>query len=574
MKKINKYLWLFIASVLVGAIFSACKDDEDLAKADALFRPIINTDDDVVLGLTPENVPYVTVEWDKFKDANQYEVSLKSTDGKDDRVVVVDTNFVRFDNLQYDTDYNIGVKSMNSVTGLQSKAYNFTVTTADFPTNLSNISTSDVIDTQVRVKWMPSVVYDSLAILKDSDGSFVKGVTVTEEDNAAHSKIVTGLDPKTSYRVLAYIGNFYQGKKRFTTTAAESYDGVVFDLRDMDAKESLKWINSDNIDSLVRENPDQNINIVLQGGMNYRLETVKLPSTKGTIKFVTGLSLQGNAIWNVTGNFDLPADVDIAGVTFEKIEFTDDESKPRSSGNFGGTYLFNPQSNARMGTLTIKSCVVRYKRGVLRIRSTNVVDNVVIDDCIFEYIGGYGITNVDNGDAAIHNIKVSNSTFANCVRMFVNTKNKSAGCTQSVDIRNCTFVYFSQPSRGIIELQDDEIPGGITMKNCLFGPAGELYNKGDVGEGATGIKGWTGAVAPTASDIYYTSDFVKRMNAEGTDVDNYIEGTVLSTDVTGTFLKPNPGVDAEGNPTLDPGDYTLISDEANKVKAGDPRWLK
>ena len=57
MKKINKYLWLFIASVLVGAVFSACKDDEDLAKADALFRPIINTDDDVVLGLTPDNVP-------------------------------------------------------------------------------------------------------------------------------------------------------------------------------------------------------------------------------------------------------------------------------------------------------------------------------------------------------------------------------------------------------------------------------------------------------------------------------------------------------------------------------------
>jgi len=59
----------------------------------------------------------------------------------------------------------------------------------------------------------------------------------------------------------------------------------------------------------------------------------------------------------VTGNFDLPADVDIAGVTFEKIEFTDDESKPRSSGNFGGTYLFNPQSNAHLGTLTIQSCV-------------------------------------------------------------------------------------------------------------------------------------------------------------------------------------------------------------------------
>jgi len=574
MKKVNKYLWLFIASVLVGGVFSACSDDEDLAKADALFRPIINTDEDVVIGLTSENVPYVTVSWDKFKDANQYEVTLRSTDGLDERVVSVDTNYVRFDNLKYDTDYNIGVKSRNTVTGLQSKDYTFSITSADFPTSLYNISTSDIIDTQVRVKWSNGVVYDSLQIVKDSDGSYVKSVVLSEDDKAACSKIVTGLEPKTAYRVLAYSNDNYQGKKRFTTVAAESYDGVVVDLRGLSESESLKWINTDNIDSLVRENPDQNINIVLQGGMNYRLETVKLPSTKGTIKFVTGLSLSGKAIWNVTGNFDLPSGVDIAGVTFEKIDFTDDESKPRSSGNFGGTYLFNPQSDAKMHTLTLQSCEVRYKRGVLRIRSTNEVDNVIIDDCIFEYIGGYGITNVDNGDASIHNIKVSNSTFANCVRMFVNTKNKSGGCTQSVDIQNCTFVYFSQPSRGIIELQDDDIPGGITMKNCLFGPAGELYTKGDVGEGATGIKGWTGAVAPSASDIYYTSDFVKRMKADGTDVDNYIEGTVLSTDVTGTFLNPQPGVDAEGNATLDPSDFTLISDEANKAKAGDPRWLK
>ena len=574
MKKFNQYLWLLIASVLVGGVFSACSDDEDLTKADALFRPIINTDDDVVLGLTSENVPYVTVTWDKFKDANQYEVSLRSTDGLDERVVSVDTNYVRFDNLKYDTDYNIGVKSKNTQTGLQSKEYTFSVTTADFPTSLYNISSSDIIDTQVRVRWNNEVHYDSLQIVKDSDGSYVTSVAVTEADNAAGSKIVTGLDPKTAYRVLAYANDNYQGKKRFTTTAAENYDGVVVDLRGLSESESLKWINSDNIDSLVNTYPDQDINIVLQGGMNYRLETVKLPSTKGTIKFVTGLSLQGKAIWNVTGNFDLPAGVDIAGVTFEKIDFTDDESKPRSSSNYGGTYLFNPQTDAKMHTLTIQSCEVRYKRGVLRIRSTNEVDNVIIDDCIFEYIGGYGITNVDDANASIHNIKVTNSTFTNCNRMFVNTKNKDGDCTRSVVIQNCTFCYFSAANRGIIELQDNEISGGITMKNCLFGPAGELYTKADVGEGATGIKGWTGAVAPDASDIYYTSDFVKRMKADGADVDNYIDGTVLSTDVLGTFLNPQPGVDAEGNATLDLGNFTLISDEANKVKAGDPRWLK
>jgi hypothetical protein len=43
----------------------------------------------------------------------------------------------------------------------------------------------------------------------------------------------------------------------------------------------------------------------------------------------------------------------------------------------------------------------------MRIRGTNVVESFIADDCIFEYIGGYGITNVDNNGAAIKNIKVT-----------------------------------------------------------------------------------------------------------------------------------------------------------------------
>jgi len=298
----------------------------------------------------------------------------------------------------------------------------------------------------------------------------------------------------------------------------------------------------------------------MQGGMDYRLETVKLPSTKGSIKFVTGLSLKGYAVWHVTGNFDLANGVDLGGIYFEKIDFTDDETKLKTSSNYGGTYLFNQNSDAKIGTVSLKSCNVRYKRGVLRIRSTNVVENFIADDCVFEYIGGYGITNVDNNGACIKNIKVTNSTFANCVRLFVNTKSKDIECG-TAEIDHCTFVYFSGSSRGLIELQEKTWSGGITIKNSIYGSAGEVHTKPQ-----EGIKGWTGTVVPTTDNVFFSSDLVWAMKDDGTP-NNAFEGTTLSSDTKGTFKDPNP----EGE--LMPGDYTLINSDAIKAKVGDPRWL-
>ena len=566
MKKIIKSIWLFAAVTMgLGTTLVSCGDDDNLTTADALFRPIISEDDNIEVGLDENNVPYIVVTWDNYTDANQYTVKVESVDGTDSKEIKTDKTTCRFDNLQYDKEYFVKISSANTNTGLTSKEYSVTTTTLDFPTNLITPASTDIIDIAARIKWKDGNSYDMLKIIKEDNDSLVAEITLTEEDNASLEKIVTGLQPKTTYKVEAYKDGKYQGKKRVTTVAAENYKGVVIDLRDMDAKESLKWISTENLDSIVQLNPDQDIVFVLQGGMHYRLQTVKLPSTTGTLKFVTGLTLHGNAVWNVTGNFDLDKDVNLGGVAFEKIEFTDDESKPKTGSNYGGTYLFNPQSNAVMGTVSLKSCTVRYKRGILRIRSTNVVENFIADDCIFEYIGGYGITNVDNNGAAIRNIKVSNCTFANCVRLFVNTKSKDDSA-KKVEIENCTFVYMAGVSRGLIELQENEIPGGISIKNCIYGSAGEIHTEPQPAEGEGGIKGWTGAVVPKVENCYFTSDLIWRMKEDGS-LENPFDGTTLSTDTRHTFANPNP----EGE--LMPGNYTLINAEAIKAKVGDPRWL-
>lgn len=561
MRKIFKTMLLFAAVTTGMGTIASCSDDDNLTTADALFRPVINADDNVEMGLDANKVPYMTVKWDNYSSANQYTVKVVPTDASIAAKEITTSELTcTFNDLEYDKEYFVYISSANTNNGLSSKEYSITATTPDFPTSLITPANTDIIDIQARISWPQSVSYDKLVIKHDSDDAIVGEVVVTDADNAQGEKIIGGLEPKTTYKVEAWKNGSYQGKKRITTTASESYSGNVVDLRNLDEKESLKWVSTDHMDSLVNEYPDQDITIVMQGGMDYRLETVKLPSTKGSIKFVTGLSLKGYAVWHVTGNFDLPNGVDLGGIYFEKIDFTDDETKLKTSSNYGGTYLFNQNSDAKIGTVSLKSCNVRYKRGVLRIRSTNVVENFIADDCVFEYIGGYGITNVDNKGACIKNIKVTNSTFANCVRLFVNTKSKDIECG-TAEIDHCTFVYFSGSSRGLIELQEKTWSGGITIKNSIYGSAGEVHTKPQ-----EGIKGWTGTVVPTTDNVFFSSDLVWAMKDDGTP-NNAFEGTTLSSDTKGTFKDPNP----EGE--LMPGDYTLINSDAIKAKVGDPRWL-
>jgi hypothetical protein len=237
-----------------------------------LFRPIINTDDNIEQGLDDNTIPYMIVTWDNYTSANQYTVKVEAVDGTDTKEITTSETKCRFDNLKYDTEYYVYISSANTETGLTSKPYSVTTTTMDFPTQLSSVSTSDIIDTQVRVKWTgDDTAYDHLRLYKDTDNELVCDTVLTDGINAAQEIIFKGLDPKTTYRVEAFKNDAYQGKKRFSTVASEKYNGVVFDLRGMDASTAKSYITTDQIAADVAANPDQDITYVLEGGTEYKI---------------------------------------------------------------------------------------------------------------------------------------------------------------------------------------------------------------------------------------------------------------------------------------------------------------
>ena len=148
MKKIFKTI-LLLAAVTTGiGTLISCSDDDNLTQADALFRPIINDDDNLELGLDANNVPYMIVKWDNYTDANQYTVRAVPVDASVPAKVITTSELTcRFDDLEYDKEYFVYISSANTNTGLSSKEYSVTTTTPDYPTQLVTPAVTDIIDT-------------------------------------------------------------------------------------------------------------------------------------------------------------------------------------------------------------------------------------------------------------------------------------------------------------------------------------------------------------------------------------------------------------------------------------------
>lgn len=568
MKKTFYRLFLLLITITTSSvIFTGCKVD-DLTQATRLFRPVLS-DDDIVTGLTADTIPYIKVTWSQYSDANEYIVEVVASDGTDSASITTDSISCTFYNLDFDKEYNIKIHSVNTISGLESKDYVAVKTTPDFPTQLLNISSSNIIDTQVRIIWAPltgagtTTEYDSIKVYEVTNDSLVVSAAVTSDELNANEKIIRKLKPTTNYRVEAFLNGKYKGKKLFATTASENYLGLVFDLRGLTEDESYNYfsVSSESlyvnqIDSIIQTNPDQDITFVLQGGITYRMPTLMIPSTTGKIKFITGLSLSGLASFAVSGNFDAASNTTIGGFEFKKIFFTDAplEDKLKTASNYGGTYLFNfGATGANIGSIKISDCTIKYKRGILRVKAATAIDSVIIDNCIIDSIAGYGVTNVDNAGASINNIKVTNSTLSNCEILFVGTK-QSATPVNEVDVENCTFVYCVKDTKYIFDYNGCTI-NSFKIKNCVLGIGGK--NPTDVL--TSGIRTWSGNTQPTSDGCYYTSDYLWSLNTSTGEPIASI-GTALSTTTDETFESP-----VNGN-------FNVISSELKKLVAGDPRW--
>lgn len=481
MKKIFNCMILLVAVSASVCTLTSCNDDDDLTKADALFRPVINETDNVKHGLTADYVPYMIVNWDNYTDANRYVVGIEATDGSDTRTVETDTTTYRFDGLQYDKEYNITLQAKSTISGLESKAFSLTTTSLDYPTMLSTPSASDIIDIAARIRWAEGTVYDKLEVYKDSNDSLISVINLNSTQLAELAAIVSNLSPKTTYKVVAYQNGAYRGKKRFTTAASESFSGAVIDLRDVVDSIAKNFITTDQIAADVAANAGKDVTYVLKGGFDYKVSGgTALPSTANSIRFVTGLTLEGNARFLQSGGFTMAAEADINAVTFEKIDFVSDKvnngSNPVDTNHdkgWGGRQVFNVNNTkATMKNLTYRNCSFTGYRAVCRAQNaSDAVNHILMEGCLINCIGDQGVITTTNKAADWQSVTMRNCTITNIVLL---CDLRATASTLDFNIENCTFCYApiettSNANTPLFRLGSGNV--NLNVKNTLVGPS-------------------------------------------------------------------------------------------------------
>ncbi len=576
------------ALMLSHAAFVACTDDE-LEAADALFRPILSSDEDMLI-VTGTSV---TVYWNLYESADTYDVGILKRDSKTgdvDTLVSASTteDNYSYDGLSYDTTYEFFIRCRSTESGLTSKYSYLEFTTDDITTKLKAISSANVTDVQARITWSEGAEFTECRIFDSKEDTLIATYTITSAELEACEKVISNLEPKTTYYVRVYIGDEYAGKKTFTTQASEDYgDVIVVDLRGVELdEETLAYYNeyypdsveialqakrdgflkTSYITSLIEEYPDQDITLVFEGGYEYTMNTMQFPSTTGRIKFTTGLSISGYAQFNVSGNITMDAAAEVGAIEFEKINFSDCESKLRSSSNFGGTYLMNcGNAGATLGEFKLSTCEVRYKRGLFRYQAACTLGNYIIDNCIVDSIGGYGILSMDSDGAVVENITLSNSTFSHCAVFVVATKNTTTPI-ENISMTNCTAAYLqNSTSRYWFNLAlATNTP--IVMKYNIFGEMGKC----------------DGSVTANYGAVCYTTVSAGNFSLEKnyyTNDDNTGDGAYWKDASTSGFADEEDFVQLSYTTDelfADPvnGDFSFNSSTVKGYGAGDPRWLE
>jgi hypothetical protein len=520
---------------------SSCKEEDNLEKAPRMFRPLVETD-------VPDYDNWIKATWTKMADATSFTIQL-STDSFHTiyRDTTVTDAYFTFTNLDWDMVYQIRVRSNGATSGDTSAYYVCPNATIKYPTKLKDLTVGDIIDNGVRPNWNSDAanVFTKIKILTLTD-SLVREVDLTATDLMKGYKEIFGLKQLTNYKVHLYAGDKYCGRKLFKTVASQVFSRTV-DIRDTSATVAATMITTAWIASLADSST-----VILKPAMKYKI-TGQTYFAK-SITFISGLGFGDPATFSLSSNFNVTAGAAIANVKFSGVNLIGINPAAGFSGNFGGYYVFNFNTASSIQNLILDGCSVKYLRGVFRTQTSGSnTKNFIINNCIMDSIGGYGVANVDNVGASIENITVTNSTISNAQYFLRSTRNPTT-TTKTITLANCTFFQVPQSPNYLLDISGTTtITNGAFVTNCIFSQG--------IASTATpttySIAGYRAAniLSFSNSGNFKTSDLTWTTGTDIPDVASY----------TGTYttLYTNP---LGGNFTIK--DKTFLGAKI----AGDPRW--
>lgn len=549
MSRINKYLYKCLFLVIPALIILPSCDEEEVFERTRLFRPVLNEE------LTAE-LNTIIVNMGKIKEATSYtlEVSRDTFQTIDyvietaESYVVINGELLGGEELLWNTLYQVRATAHADNAIYDSKPSELgNVRTERFPSILNIPTDADVIDRAARVTWQPiGAQVTAIKVFAISDARLtnpLKERAVSADEHAAGEAIVSGLDPLTSYQLAIYSDGTLRGWETYTTKEAS------IDLNDPNVIDLTESEDPDAVVNAVAAATEGQV-IVVKKGVVYNLPRDPLDKSI-TIRGAQGFGAE-KAVLFTTGNWNFAG-----GATVDHVRFIDLELR---GADIGGDYVFNPNNSdpTYINELTFEDCIINNFRGIIRIRSKVFLGEYTINNSIVYRIGGYGIITTDSdgdGNAAVNNIYLTNSTFSKITSFMTSRQN-----AQSITIDACTMSELASPN-GIVfrwrgtDGERSNVLNGINITNTVWGPAWDEAQSGTLS--VRGIYDGLEATSFNIVNTYATSDF---------------------SFTAGSEIPGFPALNYNGTPAdlwEDPDNLNFNfkdSGFAGKYDSGDPRW--
>lgn len=268
------------------------------------------------IGLEAKNVSTSTasLSWQPVSGATSYEVEVYPDDSLAFATTpkTFTTEGVSLDlaGLTYDTKYSARVRAVDNSDASRNSKWTSVYFRSDAQQIMQSMALEDVGDKDVIIKWPKDSLINSASIL-DKDGNVVLTQEVTDEEQAAGRKKISGLTPETSYVAKIYNNGKERGSKKFTTivdlsgaTIVRSTDDFSGMLENATEGQVFALYNGTYMISSGSETPNKAGSAVIDHSVTIKgIYPTAKPTIQGTFKMQEGASLTlSNVVLDGTNN--------------------------------------------------------------------------------------------------------------------------------------------------------------------------------------------------------------------------------------------------------------------------------
>ena len=523
-------------SLLLGTgmtAFTGCSDDE--ASSNVLLRPVTTM-------VTDMN--HVQLSWKAVPDATEYIVDIyRVTDGANELYQSVTTSETSITlDLEWDESYQVKIKCRNN--GVESAYWETDPITLIYP---SIFGSTRSIDTQALVSWTPSDEFaiSALTAIPIDDAGNDAGETltfeVTPDEYAAGEKILTGLEPNTTYKISAYSGEVnldnYRGRVMVSTSEAEDleaeYGSNLIDLRNEPYDE--EYFNT----KVDWAGLPEGATFVLPEGRSYVVNRGTAVELTKSVHFVTPQTLGEYATLRFDNAFRVAEGMSVDRVSFKRMNLQALKTLADiTDTGMSGKQVICPEASAySISDIQFTDCNIENFRAVVRTKADGGnFGTISFKNCTLNAIGNQGIVSTDGKQGSVTSMSMDECTITNsCGIADLRNENSSTG---GVTLTNCTFCYTPADGSFLFRVAYN-IP--VNIENCVFGASMKLNGKlplfNQIGSGAQ--DDYTGNHPFTPVNSYKTSDQVSTKGNLGLSGSNMDTNTLFQDPANNDFKLNN-----------------------------------